>query len=192
MRPIVIILLMVLCLPVRMKAQNYMEHLREHAAGQGTVTVIQSKEIDELVNGKIPEVVPRPVEKVPESKEETAPKTVIGYKTHDGKGQTIDADEELDSRKKVMVGSVKVTGYRVQVFAGGNSRADRQKAQRIGNEIKRHFPEYPVYVHFYSPRWICRMGNFRSLDEANAILKEIRELGYRAACVVKGTITVQR
>lgn len=52
MRPIVIILLMVLCLPVRMKAQNYMEHLREHAAGQGTVTVIQSKEIDELVNGK--------------------------------------------------------------------------------------------------------------------------------------------
>ena len=183
---------MVLCLPVRMKAQNYMEHLREHAAGQGTVTVIQSKEIDELVNGKIPEVVPRPVENVPESKEETAPKTVIGYKTHDGKGQTIDADEELDSRKKVMVGSVKVTGYRVQVFAGGNSRADRQKAQRIGNEIKRHFPEYPVYVHFYSPRWICRMGNFRSLDEANAILKEIRELGYRAACVVKGTITVQR
>lgn len=192
MRPIVIISLMVLCLPVRMKAQNYMEHLREHAAGQGTVTVIQSKEIDELVNGKIPEVVPRPVEKVPESKKETAPKTVIGYKTHDGKGQTIDADEELDSRKKVMVGSVKVTGYRVQVFAGGNSRADRQKAQRIGNEIKRHFPEYPVYVHFYSPRWICRMGNFRSLDEANAILKEIRELGYRAACVVKGTITVQR
>lgn len=192
MRPIVIISLMVLCLPVRMKAQNYMEHLREHAAGQGTVTVIQSKEIDELVNGKIPEVEPRPVEKVPESKEETAPKTVIGYKTHDGKGQTIDADEELDSRKKVMVGSVKVTGYRVQVFAGGNSRADRQKAQRIGNEIKRHFPEYPVYVHFYSPRWICRMGNFRSLDEANAILKEIRELGYRAACVVKGTITVQR
>ena len=192
MRPIVIISLMVLCLPVRMKAQNSMEHLREHAAGQGTVTVIQSKEIDELVNGKIPEVVPRPVEKVPESKEETAPKTVIGYKTHDGKGQTIDADEELDSRKKVMVGSVKVTGYRVQVFAGGNSRADRQKAQRIGNEIKRHFPEYPVYVHFYSPRWICRMGNFRSLDEANAILKEIRELGYRAACVVKGTITVQR
>lgn len=73
---------------------------------------------------------------MPESKEETAPKTVIGYKTHDGKGQTIDADEELDSRKKVMVGSVKVTGYRVQVFAGGNSRADRQKAQRIGNEIK--------------------------------------------------------
>lgn len=192
MRPIVIISLMVLCLPGRMKAQNYMEHLREHAAGQGTVTVIQSKEIDELVNGKIPEVVPRPVEKVPESTEKTAPKTVIGYKTHDGKGQTIDADEELDSRKKVMVGSVKVTGYRVQVFAGGNSRADRQKAQRIGNEIKRHFPEYPVYVHFYSPRWICRMGNFRSLDEANAILKEIRELGYRAACVVKGTITVQR
>lgn len=192
MRPIVIILLMVLCLPVRIKAQNYMEHLREPVAGQGTVTVVQSKDIDELVNGKIPEVVPRPVEKVAENKEKSAPKTVIGYKPHDSKGQTTDEDEGLDSRKKVMVGSVKVTGYRVQVFAGGNSRADRKKAQRIGSEIKSHFPEYPVYVHFYSPRWICRMGNFRSLDEANAILREIRELGYRAACVVKGTITVQR
>lgn len=182
---------MVSWLPARMEAQTYMDHLRERTAGQGSVTVVQSPEIDNLVNGKMPEVKPKVSERTPKPKEETASKAVIGYKGHDAQGPEV-VDEELDTRKKVMVGSVKVTGYRVQVFAGGNSRADRQKAQRIGNEMKRHFPEYPVYVHFYSPRWICRVGNFRSLGEANAILKEIRELGYRAACVVKGTITVQQ
>lgn len=191
MRLIVIVSLMVLCLPGSVKAQTYMEHLRKQVAGQGSVTVTQSKEIDELVNGKIPTVTSRPSKREPEPKEDATPKTVIGYKHHDSQEPGEEVEEELDTRKKVMVGSVKVKGYRVQVFAGGNSRADRQKAQRIGNEVKRHFPEYPVYVHFYSPRWICRMGNFRSLDEANAILKEVRALGYRSACIVKGTITVQ-
>lgn len=94
-------------------------------------------------------------------------------------------------RKKVMRKSYKVTGYRVQAFAGGNSRNDRLKAERTGNQLKVHFPEQPVYVHFYSPRWICRMGNFRSLAEAQKILAKVRSLGYRQACLVKGLITVQ-
>ncbi len=60
-----------------------------------------------------------------------------------------------------------------------------------GNQLKVHFPEQPVYVHFYSPRWICRMGNFRSLAEAQKMLAKVRSLGYRQACLVKGQITVQ-
>ena len=53
------------------------------------------------------------------------------------------------------------------------------------------FPDQPVYVHFYSPRWICRMGNFRELGEAKKVLAKVRALGYRQACLVKGQITVQ-
>ena len=97
----------------------------------------------------------------------------------------------VDMRKKVMRKSYKVTGYRVQAFAGGNSRNDRLKAEQTGNQLKVHFPEQPVYVHFYSPRWICRMGNFRSLAEAQKMLAKVRSLGYRQACLVKGQITVQ-
>jgi hypothetical protein len=77
------------------------------------------------------------------------------------------------------------------VFAGGNSSNDRVKAERTGNEIKSLFPEEPVYVHFYSPRWICRMGNYRTYEEAHAILRSVRELGYQSAIIVKGKITVQ-
>ena len=79
----------------------------------------------------------------------------------------------------------------MQAFAGGNTRADKQKAQRIGNDIKMNFPNEPVYVHFYSPRWICRVGNYRSMEEANKMLYEIRKLGYKQALIVKGKITVQ-
>ena len=89
-------------------------------------------------------------------------------------------------RKKVMRNSFKVNGYRVQAFAGGNSRADKQKAEQAGRDIKMRFPELPVYVHFYSPQWKCRVGNFRSLQEANRVLKEVRAMGYKQACVVKG------
>lgn len=97
----------------------------------------------------------------------------------------------VDMRKKVMRRSYKVTGYRVQIFAGGNSRTDRLKAEQTGNNIKMKFPDQPVYVHFYSPRWICRMGNFRTLGEAQKVLAKVKALGYRQACLVKGQITVQ-
>ncbi len=97
----------------------------------------------------------------------------------------------VDMRKKVMANSYKVTGYRVQAFAGGNTRADRQKAEQARNNIKRNFPDEPVYVHFYSPRWICRVGNYRSYEEAHRMLVEIRKLGYRGASIVKGKISVQ-
>ena len=85
----------------------------------------------------------------------------------------------------------KVTGYRVQVFAGGNSRYDRLKAEKTGSEIKSLFPDVPVYVHFYSPRWICRMGNYRTYEEAHEILKRVKDMGYQSAIIVKGKITVQ-
>jgi len=97
----------------------------------------------------------------------------------------------VDMRKKVMRKSYKVTGYRVQAYAGGNSRNDRLQAEQTGNALKMKFPEQPVYVHFYSPRWICRMGNFRSLAEAQKVLAKVKALGYKQACLVKGQITVQ-
>ena len=94
-----------------------------------------------------------------------------------------------EPRKKVLKG-YKVNGYRVQVYAGGNSRDARVKAERTGREINALFPGEPVYVHFYSPRWICRMGNYRTYEEAHQILNAVKKLGYQSAIIVKGKITV--
>ena len=97
----------------------------------------------------------------------------------------------VDTRKKVMRNSYRVTGYRVQAYAGGNQRKDRQRAEQIGNEIKMNYPEEPVYVHFYSPRWICRVGNYRTYEEAHQMLLNVRKLGFTSATIVKGKISIQ-
>ena len=107
-----------------------------------------------------------------------------------GKQETETDIPTVDMRKKIPLRSYKVNGYRVQVFAGGNSRNDRVKAQKAGSDVKMAYPDIPVYVHFYSPRWICRMGNFRTYEEASAILKGVKKLGYKQACIVSGKITV--
>ena len=35
------------------------------------------------------------------------------------------------------------------------------------------------------------MGNYLTLEEARKMLVQIKKLGYRQACIVKGTISVQ-
>ena len=97
----------------------------------------------------------------------------------------------IDTSKKVMRKSYKVNGYRVQAFLGGNSRADREKAEQIGNAIKKKYPLEPIYVHFYSPRWTCRVGNYRTYEEAAKMLNNLRKMGYKQATILKGKITVQ-
>ena len=104
-------------------------------------------------------------------------------------GVTPDTTYTDEPRKKILKG-YKVNGYRVQVFAGGNSRDARVKAEKTGREINALFPGEPVYVHFYSPRWICRMGNYRTYEEAHQILNAVKKLGYKSAIIVKGKITV--
>ena len=201
-------------LPLPVQAQKFLDHLQQQKAGQGTVTVTQSPEITELVNGKPQsEVTPAkpqdskteqtpvkpvtgvvgdssvtPKDTIPE-REETKKRKVIGFENNNI--TTEDGTTIVDTRKKVMRNAQKVTGYRIQAFAGGNTRADRVKAEQAGGKLKNAFPEQPIYVHFYSPRWICRMGNYKTYNEAAKLLKKVKALGYPQACIVKGKITVQ-
>ena len=58
---------------------------------------------------------------------------------------------------------LKARGYRVQVYAGNNSRKARAEANEVAEEIKKAFPELPVYSFFQPPRWLCRVGDYRSI-----------------------------
>ena len=191
------------CISAADAQSSFTQRLQQSKNGEGQITVTQDKAIDELVNG--PAVVSarpktntttqqKPAEKkdkdnntaTNQGKDKKQEPKVVVVEHHDS--TTIDTPEEI--QKKVMKG-VKVAGYRVQVFAGGNTRNDRLKAERIGSEIKGLFPGVPVYVHFYSPRWICRMGNYRTYEEAHAVLERVKNNGYQSAIIVKGKITVQ-
>ena len=201
---------MTLCIGCSMAADaqsSFTQRLQQSKSGEGKITVTQDKAIDELVNG--PAVVPAKPKtnttttqpKATEKKEKDKEKDNITATNQDKKTEqpkvvvvehhdstTIDTTPE-EIQKKVLKG-VKVAGYRVQVFAGGNTRNDRIKAERIGSEIKGLFPGVPVYVHFYSPRWICRIGNYRTYEEAHAVLQRVKNNGYQSAIIVKGKITV--
>ena len=169
---------------------TFTQQLQQSKTGEGKVTVTQDKSIDELVNNpSLAPVTPAKTQSTITKPGEKADKTSLLQKDANPQTDTTVLPDSVDLRKKVMKGQ-KVNGWRVQVFAGGNGRNDRLKAQRTGDEIKTLFPNEPVYVHFYSPRWICRMGNYRTYEEAHDMLTRVKQLGYPAAVIVKGKITV--
>ena len=172
---------------------TFTQQLQQSKVGEGKVTVTQDKAIDDLINNP---TAPTTTTATTTPTTPTTTTTTTPTKpqqtaklTGDNLTDTSVMPDSIDRSKKIMKGQ-KVNGWRVQVFAGGNGRVDRQKAERIGDEIKTLFPNEPVYVHFYSPRWICRMGNYRTYEEAHDVLTKVKSLGYPSAVIVKGKITV--
>ncbi len=164
-------------------AQTFTQRIQSGTTGQATVTLHQSAEIDRLVNSAT----------LTTTSHSATAGTTTQRPAANNQQPTANSEQEtgtVDMSKKVLRNGVKVNGYRVQAFAGGNSRKDRQKAEQIGNNIKAHYGNVPVYVHFYSPRWICRVGNYRTYEEAHQMLQNLRNLGYNQASIVKGRITV--
>ena len=210
------------CATIHSEAQSFLDHLQKKEPGKASVKVSQSKDIDELVNGKVKITITTLPQAPTTSKSKQDDKPLIHPLTPQKQDKITDKTKEdrnnkhessakaterratkedtstfeldiptIDMRKKVMRKSYKINGYRVQAFAGGNSRADRLRAESIRDNIKQVLPNEPIYVHFYSPRWICRVGNYRSYEEAARILKQVKGLGYKQACIVRGKITVQ-
>ncbi|MBR1548670.1 MAG: SPOR domain-containing protein [Prevotella sp.] len=179
-----------------LSAQTFTERIQKSAAGQASVVIHQDAEIDKLVNSAtLGNTTPRPAATTTPSPTANHSATTPSSSATAGKPtpseKPAEANDTVDLHKKLMRGGVKVNGYRVQAFAGGNSRKDRLQAEQVGNNIKAHYANVPVYVHFYSPRWICRVGNYRTYEEAHQMLQSLRKLGYSQASIVRGKITVQ-
>jgi hypothetical protein len=186
---------------------SFTQRLQQSKSGEGKVTVTQDKAITDLVDGPST-IAPAQQQTVSRPGGQNTQKPLVQKDDkQEPKAQQAPAEEKRqlaveqqmsspdttyveDTRKKVMKGGYKINGYRVQVYAGGNSRDARRKAEKTGREINTLFPGEPVYVHFYSPRWICRMGNYRTYEEAHQILNAVKKLGYKSAIIVKGKITV--
>lgn len=106
-----------------------------------------------------------------------------------------------DARLKALVGKVrtqssvsqktgqKVQGFRVQVYAGNNSQQARTEASQMAEKVKTYFPELDVYTQFVSPRWLCRVGDYRSVEEADAVMRQLKETGsFKEVSIVRSLI----
>ena len=106
-----------------------------------------------------------------------------------------------DARLKALVGQLrssssnaqknaqKVQGFRVQVYAGNNSQQARTEATQIAEKVKTLFPDLDVYTQFISPRWLCRVGDYRSIEEADAVMRKLKEAGnFKEVSIVRSLI----
>ncbi len=215
-----IITILVLCAGIHLNAgaQDFTQRIQQTVPGMGSVTIHQSAAIDRLVNSaQLTAKVATPNNPVANNKPAATTKPTAENKatvenkatTTENKATTTENKSNnpaatttsenptaeantlpVDNTKKILRGGYKIPGFRVQAFAGGNSRKDRQQAEKVGSKIKASYPTEPVYVHFYSPRWICRVGNYRTYEEAHQMLISLRKLGFTQATIVKGKITV--
>ena len=108
-----------------------------------------------------------------------------------------------DARISAMVGTqyipagteeskvIKIAGYRVQVYAGNNTRQAKNEAYSVASKVKEYFPDLAVYTSFAPPRWICRAGDFRSIEEADAMMRRLRATGvFKEVSVVREQINI--
>ncbi len=69
--------------------------------------------------------------------------------------------------------TIKTAGYRIQLYSGNNSRAAKDEAYRMAAIAKELFPDTEVYTVFQSPRWLCQFGDFKTIEEADAMMREL-------------------
>lgn len=85
----------------------------------------------------------------------------------------------------------KAAGFRVQVYAGNNSRQARSEANQMANNVRSKFPELQVYTHFVNPRWLCQVGDFRSIEEADVVMRKLKETGdFKEVSIVRAQINI--
>ena len=194
---------------------TFMEHVRSKKSGEGTVVVNQTKEIDAVVNSR--ETGAK--KQAPSAKKaDQTPQSAQTKKTDEGKATNPDhassatnhkdhassatnpkdqpkheaeKDHASKSTRTTAHQRVRTTGYRIQIFTGSNSHNDKTKAYAVGNACQKRFPELSVYARFIAPRWVCRVGDFHSREDAQRYANKIRAAGIsREVRVVKSEVLV--
>ena len=106
--------------------------------------------------------------------------SIVQYLERANNGGTIQITQPAElSRRVARVGEdveqnmVKVPIYRIQLFSSNNTAA-KSKAESLANEVKMAFPDMPAAVSYVSPFWRLRVGEFRTYEEANAMLPLIQ------------------
>lgn len=86
---------------------------------------------------------------------------------------------------------LKMRGFRVQVYAGNNSRQARSEAHSVELKVKEEFPDTPVYTYFQPPRWLCRVGDYKTIEEAHSAMRRLKATGvFKEVSIVREQINI--
>ena len=67
-----------------------------------------------------------------------------------------------------------VEGYRVMVYSGNNSAQARDEANAMAKFMRDKFPGAGVYVVFEPPIRSCLYGDYRTREEAEAVMYKLK------------------
>ena len=85
--------------------------------------------------------------------------------------------------------TAQVEGYRVLVYSGNNSRQARDEANAMASFMRNNFPGAEVYVVFDPPVRSCLYGDYRTREEAEAVMyrlkgtKKFKEISVRKCLI---------
>ena len=68
-------------------------------------------------------------------------------------------------------GDATVLGFRIQVYTGSS----RETAYDVQADFKNMYPDIPTYISYTQPNYRVKVGDFRSRNEANALMEELRK-----------------
>ena len=87
----------------------------------------------------------------------------------------INQPAKLDSLMgKMAAKTTQAEGYRVMVYSGNNSRTAREEANKWAQYMRENFPGAEVYVVFESPIRSCQYGDYRTREEAEAVMYKLK------------------
>lgn len=167
------ILFSIVLLPLMGLAQGkYTEYLQRRVAGRGIVVLHHDAEIDNLVNG---------ITAREKDKSQSAGSTM---------GE-IGAQEDEQSMVAPSGRHTTANGYRVQIISLGSTAKDKAEAETWGRRYKAYFPGTNVYISFHSPHYVCRVGDYKTREEASEMLHKIRETHqFGSASIVRSKINI--
>ena len=70
---------------------------------------------------------------------------------------------------------IQTVGYRIQIYAGGNTRYAKEEALKAAQYVKDNYPGIPVYTEFVAPRWVCRVGDYKTIEEADQAMRMLKQ-----------------
>ena len=149
-RLLIILTLCVGCIIAADAQSTFTQRLQQSNQGEGKVTVKQSQEIDDLINGSAKATTSSqtttPRKQQENDKDQTATKqekkdnlpSIVQSTKRDSTDISDSAD---DNHKKVMRGQ-KVNGYRVQVFAGATRVTTESRQRESATRSSRFSPVF--------------------------------------------------
>ncbi len=102
-------------------------------------------------------------------------------------GALIGVERPATGEQKV----IKTSGYRIHSYSGNNTLHSKNYSYHVASRVKEYFPELPIYTSFTPPRWLCRVGDFRSIEEADAMMRRLKATGvFKEVSIVRDQINI--